>query len=144
MNDRLATGRPSSDHGATVNRRDGPHLASRGGSILERAQKAALGGKYLGAWNDNGIGIATALGQLQALELRERLMGCGALAAGVSGTGPAVAALIPAVLVLEARNAVVPVQTTVYRLREATTLLPPGALAVPRSGASIPPRTVTR
>ncbi len=106
----------------------GAHLFDRVHPLLQRAQDAALAGELVAAWTDNGTAVAQALGQSQAQGIQQRMLSLGALAAGVSGTGPAVAGLTTvggAAAIVEGLEGV---STELHQLRPASVQLRVGAL----------------
>lgn len=63
---------------------------SRNVQIFDRAFDSLLNGSILDALSSNGVAVATSTGDFEALRISNMMIASGALAAGISGSGPAI------------------------------------------------------
>ena len=64
---------------------------SRNSQIFDRAFASLINGSILDALSSNGMAVATSTGDFEALRISNSMIASGALAAGISGSGPAIA-----------------------------------------------------
>ena len=64
---------------------------SRNSQIFDRAFASLINGSILDALSSNGMAVATSTDDFEALRISNLMIASGALAAGISGSGPAIA-----------------------------------------------------